>query len=205
MINPLLHLRSFSEAMMETQVSRRDGSFLSLEQGIEGAVEMILRDFTDAGKIMLIGNGGSTAIVSHMQNDLCASVGVRAMVFNEPSLLTALTNDFGYETAFEKLVDLWADPGDLLIAISSSGRSQNILRAVSAAIEHQCRVMTYSGFKADNPLRGLGDLNFYVPASFYGHVEVAHMGLMHAVTDLATANRKTAVVPKVQEKVQGFK
>ncbi len=192
------YFHNLFELLLGTQVTDRPGMALSLEEGISRAVEMILQDgipFREdrpaaLRKVMLIGNGGSAAIVSHMQNDLCKSVGVRAMVFNEPPLLTALANDHGYGYAFERLVELWADPGDLMLAMSSSGRSENILRAVWAALERRCQVMTFSGFRADNPLRKMGDLNFYVPAQAYGYVEVAHTALVHLLTDSAMMRSK---------------
>jgi len=166
-------------------VTDRHGTVLSLNEGVSKAVELILSVGTDSGKVMAIGNGGSAAIASHMQNDLCKTVGLRAMVFSEVPLLTALTNDHGYQCVFERLVELWADAGDLIIAISSSGQSQNIIRAVQAATAQGCRVITLSGFSADNPLRCLGDVNFYIPSLDYGYVESAHAVLTHFLTDCA--------------------
>jgi len=142
-------------------------------------------------KVMLIGNGGSAAIVSHMHNDLCMSVGVRAVVFHELPLLTALTNDHGYECVFARPLELWADPGDVLFAFSSGGRSTNILGAVRAALARDCQVITLSGFKPDNPLRGMGLLNFYVPSQSYGYVETAHSALAHFLTDSAALSLDT--------------
>lgn len=138
---------------------------------------------------MLVGNGGSAAIVSHMQNDLCKAVGVRAMVFNEPPLLTALSNDHGYGCVFERPVDLWAESGDLLLAISSSGQSENILRAARSAKARGCQILTLSGFLADNPLRGMGHLNFYAPSQVYGYVELVHSVLAHFLTDCAVTSQ----------------
>lgn len=183
------YLRSLSEALSEVKISDRQEEVLSLETAVALAAEMVTSLSTNACKIMLIGNGGSAALVSHMQNDLCASVGVRAMVFNEASLLTALTNDHGYAGAFRRLVELWTDAGDLLIAVSSSGKSENILQAVQAAAERGAQVITFSGFQPTNPLRSLGDLNFYIDSNSYGFVECAHMSLMHALTDLALASQ----------------
>ena len=174
-----------SQALLATEVSRRDGSRPSLDEGTSAAVDMVLAIAPKSGKIMLVGNGGSAAIVSHMHNDVCKAVGIRGLVFNEAPLLTALTNDDGYEFAFERCVRLWASPGDLLIAISSSGRSENILRAVRAAINLGVATLTMSGFSPENPLRQLGDLNFYVPSDRYGFVEIAHQALGHCITDAA--------------------
>lgn len=183
------YLQSLSGTLGNVKVSDRQENPLPLETAVSQAVEFIISLAAHSGKVMLIGNGGSAALVSHMQNDLCASVGVRALVFNEASLLTALTNDHGYAAAFKRLVELWTDAGDLLIAVSSSGKSENILQAVQAATERGAQVITFSGFQPSNPLRSLGDLNFYIDSDSYGFVECSHMSLMHALTDLATASR----------------
>ncbi len=119
---------------------------------------------------MITGNGGSAAIASHMQNDLCDSGAMAAIVFNEPPFLTAISNDHGYENFFETATGLWAQEGDVLIAISSSGRSKNILKAVEFCLAKGVKVITFSGFEERNPLRPLGHLNFYVASREYGMV-----------------------------------
>ena len=136
-------------------------------------------------KILVIGNGGSAAIASHIQNDLCKATGIRSMVLTETSLLTALTNDDGYETAYQQQVQLWAEPGDMLIAISSSGQSENILRACAVAQNHGVFILTMSGFSPTNTLRQLGDLNFYIDSDSYGMVELSHSIIGHYLTDQA--------------------
>lgn len=176
-----------SEMLLATEISGRDGATSSLDDGTNAAVEMLLAVAPVGAKVMLVGNGGSAAIVSHMHNDICKAVGLRGMVFNETPLLTALTNDDGYEGAFEQCVRLWANRGDLLVAVSSSGKSENILRAVRAATELGAGTLTLSGFARGNPLRQLGDLNFYVPSDQYGYVELAHSVLGHCITDTAVA------------------
>jgi len=100
-------------------------------------------------------------------------------------LLTALTNDHGYECVFDRPIGLWADPLDTLIAVSTSGESLNILRGVKSAVDRGCRVLTMSGFQPTNRLRQLGELNVYVPAPSYGYVELTHSVLAHCLTDLA--------------------
>jgi len=134
-------------------------------------------------KIMIVGNGGSASIASHMQNDICKSAGIRAMVFTEQPLLTAYSNDISYAAAYEQLVSLWADEGDLLIAISSSGKSENILRAVQAAKSKGCNIITLSGFRPDNPLKNLGHVNYYLNVEDYGYVELGHSIIAHYISD----------------------
>ena len=162
-----------------------NGKETKFDDAVNEAVQLLVSTRDSRKKVMSIGNGGSAAIVSHLQMDLCNAVGVQAVVFNETALLTALSNDYGYQYAFERLVNQWGEQGDLLIAISSSGQSENILRAAKAAADRKCRIVTLSGFKPVNPLRSLGELNFYIGSESYGYVELAHSILCHYLTDRA--------------------
>jgi D-sedoheptulose 7-phosphate isomerase len=181
-----------ARSITDTQITNQLGSALSLNDGSQEAVKLILKAGT-YGKIIVIGNGGSAAIASHVQNDLCKAVGVKAMVLTETSLFTALINDHSYAEAYEKQVQMWAAADDLLLAISSSGKSENILRAAHAAAERHCTVITFSGFKPENPLRKMGTLNFYVPSSHYGFVELSHTSQLHFLTDSAAEQREAFV------------
>ena len=152
-------------------------------EGIEKACKMVLSCNASGNKLMFVGNGASAAISSHMSTDFWKTGGIRAVAFNDSSLLTCIGNDYGYEHVFEKPVEMFADKGDTLIAVSSSGRSENILRAVRAALSKGCYAITLSGFEPDNPLSFLGDINFYVPVSAYGPVEVTHHSICHCILD----------------------
>ena len=180
------YLQTLSELMLNTQVTDGAGVALPLDEGAERAVEMIGAVAAASGKVMLAGNGGSAAVVSHVQNDLFKAVGVRALVFTEQPLLTALANDHGYEAAYERCMQLWGEARDLFITVSSSGSSENIVRAVETALAKGCKVITLSGFDADNSSRRKGHLNFYVDSHVYGYVETAHAALTHFLTDRAT-------------------
>jgi D-sedoheptulose 7-phosphate isomerase len=118
-----------------------------------------------------------------MAVDFSKHAGIRGIAFNDPALMSCIANDFGYEHVFEKPLEFFADKGDILVAISSSGRSQNILSAVKAARKKGLLVVSLSGFLPDNPLRSSGDLNFYVPAQAYSHVEIMHHSILHYVLD----------------------
>lgn len=133
--------------------------------------------------VHLVGNGGSASIVSHAQNDLVKACGFRALVYQDVPLLTAYANDHGYPNGYSDALSMWLDANDVLIAVSSSGQSPNILNAVRAAKTIGCVVVTCSGFAPDNPLRSLGNVNFYVPSSDYGQVELTHAALLHCLTD----------------------
>ena len=182
------YLSGIARVFEKVEVTGRGGAPYSLDAGIDAAVELVL-SLSKGGKALLIGNGGSAGIVSHMHNDLCKAVRVRAMVLTETPLLTALANDDGYETAFHTQVRLWAEPGDLLIAVSSSGESNNIITAATEAAARGCRLLTMTGFKPGNRLRQLGDVNVYVPDNGYGYVEMTHSVLGHCITDTAVSRR----------------
>jgi D-sedoheptulose 7-phosphate isomerase len=171
--------------LLGAEVTEQKAHATPLNDGFSKGVDLILETGKQRGKVMLMGNGGSAAIASHMHNDLCKAVDVRSMVFHEQPLMTALANDDGYGCVFERPVEMWAERGDLLIAVSSSGGSENILRGARAAAEKGCSLITLSGFRPDNPLRRMGTLNFYVRAESYGLVEVAHAAIAHILTDMA--------------------
>jgi D-sedoheptulose 7-phosphate isomerase len=180
-----IYLAGFGRLLERVEVTARGGEPLTLDRGVASAIDLLISVRDRGGKALLIGNGGSAAIVSHMHNDLCKSVRMRAVVFHEPPLLTALANDDGYQTVFAYPVGLWADQGDLLIAVSSSGESANIVKAAEAAHAKGCVLLTFTGFQPTNRLRQAGDLNIYVPSPDYGYVEMAHSLVAHYVTDTA--------------------
>jgi D-sedoheptulose 7-phosphate isomerase len=169
--------------LSKIEVTDLKGDSIPLDDATHQAAEMILSVQSRSGKVFLIGNGGSASIVGHMQTDLCNAGRVRAMVFFDTPMLTALSNDHGYGAVFERPIELWAETGDLLIAVSSSGQSENILRGVKQSLAQNCGVITLSGFRSDNPLRRLGHLNFYVPSQNYGPVESVHSLLTHFIAD----------------------
>jgi len=156
--------------------------------GLDEAFNCIIADaratHAAGNKLMFIGNGGSAGIASHLAIDYCKNGGLRALALNDSAALTCLANDLGYEHVFATQIEMHGNPGDCLIALSSSGASANILRGVEAARRRGSSVVTLSGFKADNPLRSRGDINLYVPHEAYGIVEIAHLALCHAMLDL---------------------
>lgn len=169
--------------MNSIRVTNKNGDGFNLYQGIEMAGNLILAQAALRRKMIFIGNGASAAISSHMSTDFWKNGGIRAVAFNDSSVLTCIGNDYGYKHVFEKPIEMFADEGDILIAISSSGKSENILLGVEAARGKQCKVATLSGFSGDNPLSSMGDINFYVPAKAYGPVEILHHSICHCVLD----------------------
>ncbi len=160
---------------------------LSPEEGVSRAVAMLRDAAARGGCVYFIGNGASQSISSHMSADLTKNGRIRALAFTDPSLLTCIGNDLGYERVFAEPLARVARSGDVLVAISSSGSSPNILAAVSVARAAGCGIVTLSGFAPDNPLRGGGDVNFHVPSHDYGEVEVVHHGICHRIADEVAA------------------
>ena len=136
-------------------------------------------------KTLIFGNGGSASIASHFSVDLTKNAGLRCVNFNEADLITCFANDYGFERWVEKAVDFYGDAGDLLIVISSSGSSKNMLNGVKAARNGKFQtVVTLSGFELDNPLRQLGDINLWVDSKAYNFVENIHQIWLLAIVDL---------------------
>ncbi|MCB1134729.1 MAG: SIS domain-containing protein [Chlamydiia bacterium] len=177
------YLRELNHSLERCLVTDQFEQPIPVDEAVARSLELLHRVRAQDGKAMIVGNGGSAAIASHMQNDLCKCDGMRAMVFSETPLLTAWTNDVGYEVAYERQLLLWAEPRDILIAISSSGQSQNIVRTATTAQQEGVPVITLSGFSPKNTLRQIGDLNFFVPSMSYGMVELSHSILCHFLTD----------------------
>lgn len=145
----------------------------------------ILKVSKNGKKLIIIGNGGSSAIASHVSVDFTKSCGVRAINFNESDLLTCFSNDFGYEHAFAKAIEMYMDKGDLLIAISSSGKSKNILNACDAAKKLSPeKIVTLSGFNSNNPLKKLGDINLFINSDQYNFVENIHQFWLLLIVDM---------------------
>ncbi len=134
-------------------------------------------------KIYSIGNGGSAAIASHVATDLIRGCQKPAICFSDYGQNTCLSNDIGYENMYSYLINLHAEENDILIAISSSGMSKNILNAVEIAKKKNMFVITFSGFLDDNILRTLGNINFYNEINHYGYVELIHQIILHEITD----------------------
>lgn len=164
----------YRQALFGTDVSAEIKAFRDLAEQAKA----------NGAKIIFAGNGASAAIASHVSVDFTKQAGVRGLNFNEADLITCFSNDYGYEHWVEKAVEFYADPGDIVVLISSSGRSPNIVNAADAAKRMGLTLVTFSGFGADNSLRQRGDVNFWVDSRAYNVVECVHMIWITAVIDL---------------------
>ena len=177
---------------LDTEVTDATGEASALGDGIGRTIEAVTAAHEAGNTLRLIGNGGSAGIASHMAVDFSKRGGIRAAALNDPAMLTCLANDLGYDEVFAHQLALHIRAGDVLVAISSSGQSENILAACRVALDHGAGVYTFSGFEAGNPLRDLGALNYYVPSSEYGFVELTHMALLSAMIDILVGWRPNA-------------
>jgi len=166
-----------------TEVTDLAGKRSDTEAAVAGMTAM-LKDLRAAGgRLYLVGNGGSAGVASHAITDFLNVGKLRAMTLHEPSLMTCMSNDYGYEVAFARILATLASPGDVLIAISSSGQSANIRNAAAEMRRLGGKTITLSGFKRDNPLRALGDLNIWLDSTDYGMVEIGHQFVLHNIAD----------------------
>lgn len=156
-------------------------------QGYEELMQKLVDKFSDiklAGKqVFFIGNGGSAAIASHMTADFMKNGGMRTYSLYDSSVTTCMGNDYGYEYIFSRPLEFLGTEGDLLVAVSSSGNSQNIVNAVQTALDKNMHVITFSGFKKENHIRSMGDYNLHVPLEHYGIVESIHNLILQQVVD----------------------
>ncbi|MCR4304404.1 MAG: SIS domain-containing protein [Gallionella sp.] len=173
----------FAALLGSCEVTGRNGSSLGTEAGIATALQILTRMRGKNGSVYVIGNGGSAAVASHAVIDLINVAKLRAFTLHEPSVLTCIVNDYGYENAYSRLLAHMARPEDILIAISSSGRSMNIRNAATQVINNGGSVITLSGFLHDNPLRSMGDVNIWLDISDYGLVEIGHQFILHNMSD----------------------
>lgn len=177
------HFHQLYELQLNAAVTDKALNKLSLADGFERCVQVFTGVRQSQGKIMFVGNGGSAGIASHLAIDFSKNGKMPSMAFSDASAITCLSNDYGYEHVFAKQIEFHGRKGDVLVAISSSGKSPNITNAVAAARKLGCEVITFSGFMPGNPLSKLGDVNYYIDSNEYGFVEVAHMGIGHTILD----------------------
>ena len=173
----------FQRIVAGTEFTDGAGKKSDGESAVKALVAM-LKDLRAAGgRLYLVGNGGSAGVAAHAVTDFLNVGKLRATTLHDPSLLTCMANDYGYENAFARILATVASPGDVLVAISSSGQSANIRNAAAEMRKLGGKTVTLSGFKRDNPLRALGDVNAWLDSTDYGMVEIGHQFVLHNIAD----------------------
>lgn len=177
------YLIKLEQTINEIDIRDYNGNSILLYNAVSEIIRKVKKLKKSGNMLIFIGNGGSASIASHQAVDYWKNGGIPAIAFTDASLLTCISNDYGYEYVFEKPLNMFSKKGDVLIAMSSSGKSKNIINAVKSAKNRNLYIITMSGFSKSNLLRSYGDLNFYVPSNAYGHVEIIHLILCHAILD----------------------
>ncbi len=173
------------ECLQKTETTNEFGENVELEEALKRLAAWAAEAHVEGNKVVFIGNGGSSAIASHMAVDWSKNGGVRSLAFNDAAMLTCLSNDYGYQNVFAKQLEYHGRKGDVAVIVSTSGRSLNILASVDAARQVGCRaIVTLSGMNPNNTLRQRGTLNFYVPCIEYGLVELSHISLLHSIVSV---------------------
>jgi len=161
-----------------------DGAEYSVDEGFRVWKDLTIEIKNKERSIYLIGNGASASMASHFAADLAKNAHLHTEVFSDLSLITAISNDMGYERVFAEPLGRRAKKGDMLVAISSSGKSKNILCTTEVAQRMGLKVITLTAMSPENPLRTKGFLNAYVPAERYGYAETCHAAILHHWMDM---------------------
>jgi D-sedoheptulose 7-phosphate isomerase len=152
--------------------------------------QLIMNIKKNKKKIIVAGNGGSAAIASHFSVDMTKNGGVRCINFNESDLLTCFSNDYGYENWLKQALKFYLDKGDLVILISASGNSKNIVNAAKFTKIKKNKLVTLTGLNGKNLVNKLGNINFAVNSKNYNLIENVHQYLLLLVIDLVNHLQK---------------
>lgn len=178
-INELIEMLESVEVWCGTSQEISDYDY-----GIELLIEMFTRHKETDSQVFFVGNGGSSAIASHMTADFMKNGGMNTYSLYDNAVTTCMGNDYGYEHIFARPIDFLAREGDLLVAISSSGKSQNIINAIEIAQKKKVEIITFTGFEPNNKVKKMGILNVYVPCKRYGIVESIHNLILQQIVDM---------------------
>ena len=155
---------------------------------INKSVELILDCKKNNGKVYVVGNGGSSSIASHVSVDLAKVANIPSDTFNNANLITCFANDYGHDNWIKEAIKAYTNQNDILILISSSGTSKNILNAAQYCKDHKISLITLSGFNTDNPLTQLGNVNIHIPSNKYNFIEMAHHIILVSIVDIFAEN-----------------
>lgn len=152
-------------------------------KNIQRVIASLEKQREQSRRVIIIGNGASASIASHVALDLTKQARLRAITFHDPSLITAYSNDYGYEFALKKMLEHFADPTDILIAVSVSGSSNNIVNAARFWKDVGQNLITFTGQSQENDLRQLGDISIWVDSKAYNIVENVHSIFLTGIID----------------------
>ena len=136
------------------------------------------------GKLIFIGNGASASLCSHAATDFTKQAKIKSIAFNDHNLITALSNDYGYEYWVQKAIEFYSNDNDMLIFISVSGESKNILNGIDFANNNNFKTASLSGSKENNSLRLKSDFSLWVDSKAYNIVESIHTIWITLIIDM---------------------
>ncbi len=140
--------------------------------------------FNNYKRIIILGNGGSNSVASHISQDYMKFHKKKVSILSDPSMITMLTNDFGYEFAYQKFLEYYVEDDTLVVIISSGGESPNMLKCVDWCEDKKIPYGVLTGFKSDNTIRGEASnalWNYHIASESYGVVECVHQIFLHGV------------------------
>ncbi len=144
-------------------------------------------------KVIFSGNGASAAIASHAALDFTKQAKIKSVTFHDPALITAFSNDYGYDKWLAKVLESNMNKGDFLVLISVSGESPNIIEAAKFAKSKEVKIATFTGKNKNNTLKEHGDINFWVDSNAYNIVEGIHMIWLTTVVDMIIGKSEYSV------------
>ena len=154
------------------------------ESLFEKSVDLIKQTINSDSKVYIVGNGGSSSIASHISVDFAKVAGVKSSTFNNANLITCFANDYNYEHWVVEAIKAYTSNKDLIILISSSGTSMNIVNAAQYCKDNKIKLITFSGFDINNPLSKLGNVNFHIQSSEYNYIEMCHHIILVSIVDI---------------------
>ena len=155
---------------------------------IDRSVKLILKCKRNNGKVFIVGNGGSSSIASHVSVDFAKVANVPSNTFNNANLITCFANDYGHENWIKEAIKAYTQKNDILILISSSGNSKNIINAAKYCNENNIPLITFSGFDKENNLAKLGNINIHINSKNYNYIEMSHHIILVSIVDIFKEN-----------------
>ena len=180
---PMHWIQDLGRVLNATQC-KSAGNQIEFDAAAEQLGAILLAASQKKSSVWWAANGGSLALCSHLSQDVLNKLHVRSFVCSDPSLLTCMANDYGYENVYSIPLQKLGEKGDVLIAISSSGNSQNIINVARVALDLEMTLVTLSGFDNNNQLFSMDKgLAFHLDSHLYGIVEVGHEAILHSVIE----------------------
>mgnify|MGYP001173540667 FL=1 len=155
---------------------------------IERSILLINQCKNKDGKVIIVGNGGSSSIASHVSVDLIKTANIKSLTFNNSNLITCFANDYGHDHWVAEAIKAYTSKNDIVILISSSGTSNNIINAAKYCKEMNIPFITLSGFSKNNPLSQLGNVNIYIDSNSYNFIEMTHHIILVSIVDIFAEN-----------------